>query len=102
MVRVPRVDVKATTVGRENVVVLAVKSEALDPVDFVSLSQKTIKQALRDEKVRGRGGLNSPLGQLLRNAVFRDGTKRAMGQAELTNYTLGLIPVQVEPGRRKK
>ena len=92
----------AKATARENIIVLAVKSEGLDTVDFVSLAQKSIKQALRVEKLRGKGGLNSPLGKLLRNAAYRDGTQRAMDRAELPNYSLGLIPVQVEPGLRKE
>jgi hypothetical protein len=100
-VRVPPVDVDAGTTGREYVVVLAVKSEGLEPADFVGLAQKGIKQALAIEKKRGaRGALGSPLGRLLRKAAYQDGTTRALKRREVANYALDLIPVQVEAGAR--
>jgi Caspase domain len=96
----PSETVRSTTTGREHVVVLAVKSEGLQPVDFVSLAQKNVDEARRDEKKRGKSALGSPLGRLLRSAVYRDGTTRAMGRSEVANYAAELIPVQIEPGKR--
>jgi hypothetical protein len=99
-VRVPTVDVNAKTTGREYVVVLAVKSEGLQPVDFTALAQKSVKRFRAKESERGQRGGDSPLGKLMRNAIYKDGQTREMSRPEMANYTLNLIPVQVMAGSR--
>jgi hypothetical protein len=98
----PSETIGSETTGREQVVILAVKGDNLQPVDFVSLTQKNIDEARKSEKARGKAGLDTPLGRLLGSAILRDGKTRSMGRTEVANYSLGLIPLQIEAGKRKE
>jgi hypothetical protein len=85
------------TVGVEHLVVIAVKAEG-EPRDFTCLAQPTIAQAERT-----RGGdrvLGSPLGRLLQQALFSEGTHRGLGQEEVSDHALRLLSWQVAPGKR--
>jgi hypothetical protein len=102
--KVPPVDVKVRTTGREHVVLIAVKAEGLEPVDFVSLAQPTIKEALTRERTRGKDtgrGLGSPLGRLLLKGLYGSGRAiRGLAPREREQYFLHLLPVQIAAGKR--
>jgi hypothetical protein len=74
-------------VGMEQMVVIAVKSDShrMHPIDFSFLAQPSLERA-RSELEQTRGAteekrvFDSPLGQLLRNALYADGTTRGLGR----------------------
>jgi hypothetical protein len=100
-VRVPPVDVKGHTSGREHVVLVAVRARELEPVDFVSLAQPSLQRAVTTDRSRGGSrGLGSPLGRLLQKALYRSGKTRGMSAPEAEDYFLQLVPVQVEARKR--
>lgn len=90
--------------GQEFLVLLAVKGEG-EPVDFTCLAQPTLIQAKAIEQKRGvenRRGLASPLGRLLRNALYRDGETRGFNRREVEDYTFEVIPINVRSGQRPR
>jgi hypothetical protein len=69
--------VSAKTTGMEHVVVIAVKGEG-QPIDFTCLAQPTLEQA--SEMARGgEEPLDTPLGRLLKNSMYGQGTTRDLG-----------------------
>ena len=71
-------------VGLEQMVAIAVRSDLVHRTDFSYLAQPGLERARGDlERTRGANGaeqaLESPLGKLLRNALFADGTTRGLG-----------------------
>jgi hypothetical protein len=70
------VQVDAKTVGREHMVVIAVKGEG-QPIDFTCLEQPTLETA---RSANPRGTDDTPLGRLFRNAMYgQEGTTRDIG-----------------------
>jgi hypothetical protein len=102
---VPPVDVGGKTAGREYVVLIAVKSEARGRVDFTALAQPTVEGARDAARARGavkERALDSPLGGLLRNALYKDSAARAAGRRQLDNFALELVTVEVQEGKRPR
>jgi hypothetical protein len=65
--------VNAETVGREHMVLLAVRS-AREPVNFSFLAQPTLDTATREFQQRGAAGpMQTPLGELLTEAFYQPG-----------------------------
>ena len=88
-------EVVAESRGLEHVVAIAVKADG-EVVDFTSLTQPSL------EKVRTRGGagnrsLESPLGELLKHAVFAEGKTRGVKRTAVKAHRLQLLTWEVEP-----
>jgi hypothetical protein len=87
--------ITSETLGPEQVVAIAVETPVMGPaVDFASfLTQPSL------ERTRGRAGdaANSPLGQLLQNAVFGVGTVRGSEPAGLGSYSMKLLAWRTVP-----
>jgi hypothetical protein len=102
-VRVPAVEVDTETWGRENVVVLAVKSQGEETMDFVSLAKPTIEAARGEARRRGPArarGLDMPLGRLLTAALYGGGNAPRMKPKDVGAYTTQVIPVTIIKGKR--
>jgi hypothetical protein len=80
------------TLGMEHLVMIAVPGEGM-PVDFSALEQPSLPQA------RGNGsadrGLNSPLGGLMRTALYGAGGTRGIDIDDFDRQSLGLISWRV-------
>jgi hypothetical protein len=64
------------------------------PVDFSCLEQPTL------DRSRGAGEpLDSPLGRLLKNALYASGGTRGMDRADVDKSALRLISMQTLPRR---
>lgn len=89
--------VNDTTTGHEQLVAIAVRAETgKSPVDFSFLAQKSADAAQRSiTTTRGseaRTSFDSPLGQLLRHAVYRSGTStRGLTDSQLEQYDAKLV-----------
>jgi hypothetical protein len=94
-----RATVSATTVGMEHMVVIAVEAQSSQPpVDFGCLEQPTI------EAIRTRGGeepLDSPLGRLLKQALYAQGGTRGLDATDVSRHALRVISWQVVAQPRK-
>jgi len=84
--------VNAKTIGQEQLVAIAVKANG-PPFDFSSLSRGA--DAVRGEAPR------SPLGQLLKQAMYREGSTRGVECAEIEDSALAHIVWQTQPVERK-
>ena len=87
--------VVAKSRGLEHLVAIVVKADR-EVVDFTSLAQPSL------ETVKTRGGpahssLDSPLGQLLKHAVFAEGTTRGVKRTAVKAHRLQLLTWEVEP-----
>jgi hypothetical protein len=93
----PRARVNATTVGLEHMLALAVRGEG-PPIDFSCLQQRTLAQA-QAAVTRGnaRQVLGSPLGRLLRYALFASGNTRGFEMDEVNDHALRLLSWRVAP-----
>jgi hypothetical protein len=98
----PPVRVNAKTVGLEHVVVIAVKGEG-QPIDFTCLAQPTLEKA-EETATRGAGkqALDSPLGGLLKKAMFAQGTSRGLDMVEADTQVLRLLSWSVLPPTAEK
>jgi Caspase domain len=97
-----RIRVDSKTRGLEHMVVLAVRAVG-QPVDFACLKQPTLERARQDESVRGGPQsrlLDSPLGKLLQNALYGEGTTRGAARDALDENTLMLLSWHILPGKR--
>lgn len=84
---VPPMQVEATTVGKEHLVVIATASRR-EPLDFGFLAQRTLPV------VRGRGA-QSPLVALFETTMFGEGATRGLRNAELPDHAFELMSWQV-------
>jgi hypothetical protein len=92
----PRTRVNAETVGLEHFVVIA-EAARERPTDFGWLTQPTLAQA-QDVTTRGEHDpLESPLGRLLRHALYAEGQTRCLDRAIAASYTLRLLSWQTTP-----
>lgn len=80
----PRLEVTVDTAGPEQVVALGVRSTS-DRVEFSCLEQQSL------EKTRGFPVLESPLGQLLRGAMYGDGGTRGLSRSQSSDHATKLI-----------
>ena len=80
------------TLGLEHLVMIAVPGEG-QPVDFSALEQPTLAKA------RGNGSsdraLDSPLGSLMRTALYGSGGKRGLDADDFDRHSLALISWRV-------
>jgi Caspase domain len=74
-----RFTVNAKTIGAEHVVLIAVRADNRQPIDFTWLAQTTLEQAVR---TRGAAAAGSPLAPLLEYALYAKGTERSRGLTE--------------------
>lgn len=87
--KTPKFHVTADTLGLEHVTTLAVKASG-QPLDFTFLAQPRLE--------RSRGpDLDSPLGQLLKSALFGQGTTRGLGKTAIKDHAFQLLSWQVVP-----
>jgi hypothetical protein len=82
----------------EHMIVIAIRSDvsAGERIDFSCLAQPSITQARASvERERGASGaartLDSPLGQLLQNALFGEGTTRGLDTTSLSEHALRVL-----------
>jgi S1-C subfamily serine protease len=80
--RTPLMRVSKDTTGLENVVTIAVRAQT-EKVDFSYLEQPTLEQVKGDAP--HNRGLNSPLGQLLENAMYGKGSTWGMEDTQLND-----------------
>lgn len=92
----PRVEVTADTVGAEQIVAIAVKA-GRERQDFSCLEQPTLALA-RD----AGGGFSSPLGMLLKSALYGEGGTRGLARSEFDHHAVRLLPWVTETTRRPK
>ena len=88
-------EVVAQSRGLEHLVAIVVKADG-EVVDFTSLAQPSL------EAVKTRGGRDgknreSPLGELLKQAVFADGKTRGVKRTAIKSHRLQLLTWEVEP-----
>lgn len=88
-------EVVAESRGLEHLVAIVVKADG-EVVDFTSLAQPSL------EVVKTRGGqdgksLESPLGELLKLAVFADGKTRGVKRTAVKSHRLQLLTWEVQP-----
>jgi hypothetical protein len=98
----PPVRVNPKTVGLEHVVVIAVKGEG-QPIDFTCLAQPTLEKA-EESATRGAGkkALDSPLGGLLKKALYAQGASRGLDMVEADTQVLRLLSWSVPPPTPEK
>jgi hypothetical protein len=101
-ITIPPVDVDRETAGLERVVVLAVRAEDRERVDFTGLASPTIEGVREVAKKRAgmERGLRTPLGRLLQKAMLGEGDTPRMKRKEIENYSIGSTPVLVVEGLR--
>ena len=87
--------VVAKTWGLEHLVVIAVKADR-EVVDFTALTQPSL-EAVRTRRGTDDKFLTSPLGELLKQAVFADGQTRGMKRTAVKAHSLQLRTWQVQP-----
>ncbi len=80
----PRLEVTIDTAGPEQVVALGVRS-ANNRVDFTCLEQASL------ERTRGTPALDTPLGELLKGAMYHEGETRGLSPSRATDHTTKLI-----------
>jgi hypothetical protein len=100
---VPPVEVDTKTAGLEHVVVIAIKADGKDRMDFVSLAQPTRDAARGVAKQRGPAkarAFNSPLGVLLEKALYEQGATPRQQRKQIENYSMTSIPVRILAGKR--
>ena len=86
----PRVEVVADTLGPEQVVAIAIRS-GVERQDFTCLEQESLGQT------RGGTLMKTPLGNLLRSAVYGDSAKRGLKRAEVSDYRMVVLPWTTVP-----
>ncbi len=86
----PRMEVTAETAGAEQVVALGVRSTR-DRVEFGCLEQASI------ERTRGMPAMETPLGTLLRGAVYSEGETRGLSRAKSSDHVTKLITWTTRP-----
>lgn len=93
----PAVRVNPKTVGLEHVVAIAVRGKG-QPIDFTCLAQSKLEKA---EEAATRGGgsqaLHSPLGGLLKKALYAQGATRGLDMVEADTQVLRLLSWTVPP-----
>jgi hypothetical protein len=98
----PPVRVNHKTVGLEHVVLIAVKGEG-QPIDFTCLAQPKLEKA---EEAATRGGGNralaSPLGGLLKKALYAQGASRGLDMVEADTQVFRLLTWSVPPQTAEK
>jgi hypothetical protein len=89
--------VNPKTVGLEHMMVIAVKGEG-QPVDFTCLAQPTLERAV--ERSGANPALGTPLGRLLKNAVYAQGASRGLDVVEANTQVLRLLSWSVQPPQK--
>ncbi len=87
--------VVAESPGIEHLVVIAVKADR-EVVDFTCLAQPSL-QALKTRGHSDDRSLTSPLGRLLKHAVFADGQTRGIRRTAVKAYSLDLLTWEIKP-----
>ena len=87
--------VVAESPGIEHLVVIAVKSDR-EVVDFTCFAQPSL-DALKTRGHSDDPSMTSPLGQLLKHAVFADGQTRGIKRAAVKGYSLELLTWEIKP-----
>lgn len=83
------------TRGLEHLVVIAVKADG-EVVDFTVLAQPSL-EAVRTRSGTDDKSLTSPLGELLKQAVFADGQSRGMKRTAVKVHCLQLLTWEIQP-----
>ncbi len=85
--------VEDTSLGQEHLVVIAVASKG-QPLEFSWLAQESIEQvATRSSQAKS---LESPIGELLQNAMFASGTTRGYGTIDAKDVSVRVLTWQTE------
>lgn len=91
---VPRRAKVEEAAGPEHMLLLAVRAEnPAEPVDFHCLAQPSLERTRGNPAIAR--GLDTPLGRLLRQAVFADGQTRGLGDVELGSYAVRRLTWEV-------
>jgi hypothetical protein len=92
--------VKDDTVGLEHLVVIAVKGDG-PPIDFTILAQPTLAGAREVARGKEETPLGTPLGRLLKGAMYGQGTARDLGaEIEADAQAFRLLSWSVQPPRK--
>jgi hypothetical protein len=96
------ITINGDTLGRENIVVIAVASRGDELADFVALSQKSVDAVKREVKTRSAAqrGAGSAMGLLFQKAMFGGGGKRGVTVEAIEEFQSSLVPVLVMQGKR--
>lgn len=87
----PRGRINSQTVGPEHMVAIVVRARGNEmPISFACLAQPTLDQVRAQVRGNPDRSLDSPLGQLLQNALFAEGTTRALSRTSLQEHALWL------------
>jgi hypothetical protein len=80
------------TTGHEHLVAIAVPSTSPDQqADFTFLAQNEVGAQQRGSDANAVRSFNSPLGRLLRQAMFADGGKRGLDDHEVSQHDAQLL-----------
>ena len=84
--------VEETSLGLEHLVIVAVRATG-QPIDFTWLAQDSIEQARSSGATRSAtaGSLDSPLGQLLQQAMYAGGTVRGATAAQAGDAVIDVV-----------
>ena len=98
----PFFTVNTKTIGKEQLVVLAVKGTNKQPVDFSILKQPDLEAAKGRPltKPLGEKALASPMANLLRAGAFGDTKLRGLSREETDDYATQLIPLRTKKETR--
>lgn len=92
-----RLRVSSKTTGLEHVVAIAVPAGRV-PVDFTCLEQPTLERAR--SRSDGEAAFESPLGQLLQNALYAEGGVRGLGRSDVSRHAFRLLSWHTSPSPR--
>jgi hypothetical protein len=89
------------TLGLEHLLLIAVKGEG-PPIDFSCLAQRSLERAEAVERGIGRSSLATPLGRLLKSAVYAQGATRGLDLIDADAQVLRLLSWTVAPPAARK
>jgi hypothetical protein len=100
-----RLKAGATTSGLEHLLLIAVNAkDVAENAYFGFLAQPSIDKASRDVNTLSRGaqqrGFGSPVGQLLRKAVYGEGATRGLEPDEVAEYAFQTVSYNMLAGKR--
>jgi hypothetical protein len=73
-----------------------------EPADFSLLNQPSLELARAERTRGGAGPLDSPLGELLRSALYADGATRGMSVRKVQKHCLQLQSFRISPHARPR
>ncbi len=89
-------EITEETLGREQVVAIAVAADGTVPVNFSYLEQPTLTR----ERTRGSQAPQTPLARLLAHATYGVGSTRGLASTTVESYAVKVLGFNVVPGDR--